>query len=151
MFLLSSGSVPRWVIQVIEFIVASWSFTLSYFILKQFEFSAIYRGHFFLYTGVYCLLVVAVFYGMRIHTGLIRYSNTLDILRIFSAVLLTSILYPLIIKFGIEPFFHFDSIALMKVLVINFFITTSLLIMLRTTVKEIFHFARRIVLLISLG
>ena len=143
MYLLSTGSVPRWVIQVIDFIVASWSFTLSYFILKQFEFAAIYRGHFFLYTGVYCALVVAVFYGMRIHTGLIRYSNTLDILRIFSAVLLTSVLYPLVIKFGIEPLFNFDSIALFKVLVINFFITTSLLIMLRTTVKEIFHFARR--------
>lgn len=143
MYLLSTGSVPRWVIQVIDFIVASWSFTLSYFILKQFEFAAIYRGHFFLYTGVYCALVVAVFYGMRIHTGLIRYSNTLDILRIFSAVLLTSALYPLIIKFGIEPLFNFDSISLAKVLVINFFITTSLLIMLRTTVKEIFHFARR--------
>ena len=143
MYLLSSGSVPRWVIQLIDFIVASWSFTLSYFILKQFEFAEIYRGHFFLYTGVYCALVVTVFYGMRIHTGLIRYSNTLDILRIFSAVLITSALYPIIIKFGIEPFFNFDSLPLIKVLVINFFITTSLLIMLRTTVKEIFHFARR--------
>jgi len=143
MYLLSSGSVPRWVIQVIDFIVASWSFTLSYFILKQFEFAAIYRGHFFLYTGVYCVLVVAVFYGMRIHTGLIRYSNTLDILRIFSAVLITSILYPIIMKFGVESFLHFDSLPLLKVLVINFFITTSLLIMMRTTVKEIFHFARR--------
>ena len=143
MNLLNFGSVPRWVIQVIDFIIASWSFSLSYFILKQFEFSEIYRGHFFLYTGVYCLLVVAVFHGMRIHTGLIRYSNTLDILRIFSAVLLTSLIYPVVIKFGIEPFFNFDSLALMHILVMNFFITTSLLIMLRTTVKEVFHFARR--------
>lgn len=141
--LLSTGSVPRWVIQLIDFIIASWSFTLSYFILKQFEFAEIYRGHFFLYTGVYCALAISVFYAMRLHNGLIRYSNTLDILRIFSAVLVISAIYPVIVKLIIEPFFNFDSLPVFNVLVINFFITTSLMIMLRTTVKEIFNFARR--------
>jgi FlaA1/EpsC-like NDP-sugar epimerase len=141
---IKSRSVPRWVIQLIDFVIISWSFTLSYFILKHFEFSEIYRGHFFLYTSVYCVITAAVFYGMRIHTGLIRYSNTLDILRIFSAVLIVSIIYPLVVKFIIEDYFNFDSLKVTNVLIINFFISTSLLIMLRTAAKEMFHFAKRI-------
>ncbi|HVG40872.1 MAG TPA: hypothetical protein VM888_04600, partial [Chitinophagaceae bacterium] len=142
--LLNFDTVPRWVIQLIDLILISWSFALSYFILKHFEFSAIYRGHFFIYTGIYCIISISVFYFMKIHTGLIRYSNTQDIFRIFSAVLISSLLYPVAIKLLTLSNFNLYTLPLTKVLVINFFITSSLLIMLRTAVKEIFHYGKRI-------
>ena len=142
--LLNFTTVPRWVIQLIDLILISWSFALSYFILKHFEFSEIYRGHFFIYTGIYCLISISVFYFMKIHTGLIRYSNTQDIFRIFSAVLLSSLLYPVAINLLTLLNFNLYTLDITRVLLINFFITSSLLIMLRTAVKEIFHYGKRI-------
>lgn len=142
--LLSYKTVPRWVIQLIDLIFITWSFTLSYFILKHFEFTEIYRGHFFLYTGVYSVIAFSVFYLMRIHTGLIRYSNTQDVFRIFSAIFISSLLYPVVIEFLINPFFEIETLNLTKILFVNFFICSSLLIMLRTSVKESFLYAKRV-------
>lgn len=144
MLVLKSKDVPRWVIQLIDFILISWSFTLSYFIIKHFEFPEIYRGHFFIYTGLYCVISSTVFYCMRIHTGLIRYSNTQDIFRIFSAILISSLAYPIFNQIIIVGYFNIKSLHIANVLLLNFFINSSLLIMLRTAVKETFHFAKRI-------
>src|SRR5690606_40796121 len=55
-------AVPRWVILLIDLVIVCASFTLSYFIIKQFEFSEIIRGHFFLYTGLYTVIAATVFY-----------------------------------------------------------------------------------------
>ena len=142
--LLSYKTVPRWVILLIDLVIINWSFALSYFIVKNFELPSIYRGHFLIYTGLYCLIAVGVFYAMRIHTGLIRYSNTQDIFRIFSAVLITSILYPILIEVLIKRIFSLDDLNLIFLLLINFFIASSFLIMLRTMVKETFHYVKRI-------
>ena len=142
--LLSYKTVPRWVILLIDLVIISWSFALSYFIVKNFELPSIYRGHFLVYTGIYCLIAVAVFYAMRIHTGLIRYSNTQDIFRIFSAVLVTSVLYPVLIELMVKKYFSLDDLNLFSLLLINFFIASSFLIMLRTMVKETFHYVKRI-------
>ncbi|MBD0285458.1 MAG: polysaccharide biosynthesis protein [Bacteroidota bacterium] len=145
--LFNYRTVPRWVILLIDLIIISWSFAFSYFILKQFEFNEVTRGNFFLFTGSYCSISFTVFYFMRIHTGLIRYSNMQDVLRIFSAVLISSLIYPIVVKLIIVPNFSVQQIDLFKTLLINFFISSSLLIMLRTAVKESFHYVKRITLL----
>jgi FlaA1/EpsC-like NDP-sugar epimerase len=141
--ILNYKTVPRWVILLIDLIIISWSFMLSYFVVKHFEFSEIYRGHFLIYTSVYCCISFCVFYFMRIHTGLIRYSNMQDVLRIFSAIVVSSMIYPLGIKL-LFNFFNINSLDLGKVLLVNFFISSSILIMLRTAVKESFHYVKRI-------
>lgn len=142
--LLNYKAVPRWVILLVDLIITSWSFTLSYFIIKHFEFKEIYRGHFFLYTGLYTVISFSVFYYMRIHTGLIRYSNMQDILRIFLAIVVSSLLYPLTVKLIIINDYNIHSLDVGKVILVNFFISSSLLIMLRTAVKESFHYAKYI-------
>ncbi|HSB93149.1 MAG TPA: hypothetical protein VLC28_08535, partial [Flavitalea sp.] len=50
--LISNKAVPRWVILLVDLLILLGSFTLSYFIIKQFEFTEILRGHFFIYTGL---------------------------------------------------------------------------------------------------
>jgi len=143
--LLNYRAVPRWVIQLIDLIIISWAFTLSYFIIQQFEFKEIYRGHFFIYIGLYCSITISVFYFKHIHTGLIRYSNSQDIFRIFSAIIISSIIYPILIELiFITGIFNIAPLALGKLLLINFFISSSVLVLLRTAVKEMFHFAKRI-------
>lgn len=136
--------MPRWVILLADLAVIVLSFTLSYFIVKHFRFPVILRGHFFIYTGLYGIISVLVFYGMRIHTGLIRYSNIHDMMRIFLAVLLTSLLYPVAVEFIVSRNYHIHSLNIPGVLLINFFISSSLLIMVRTLVRGFFYYVKHI-------
>ena len=141
-FLLSGKTVPRWVILLIDLSITCFSFTLSYFVVKQFEFVEILRGHFFLYTGLYALISLMVFYSMRIHTGLIRYSNIHDMFRIFASVFISSIIYPIAVALILDYAYNIHSLDVAKVLLINFFIASSLHIMLRTGVKGIYYQAK---------
>ena len=136
-------SLPRWIILCIDQVILSWSFAFSYFILQQFEFSKILRGHFFIYVGLYCLVSLCVFFGMRIHTGLIRYSSTTDIFRIFSAVLTTSTVYALLMGLWLIPAFSLHSANIVLVLIVNFFISSSLLVMSRIGAKGLFQYIKR--------
>ena len=69
-------------------------FHCSAFRVYQYTSRAIFSS----YTGLYCTISTIVMYFMRIHTGLIRYSNTRDVLRIFSSVFLSSMIYLLAIN-----------------------------------------------------
>ncbi|TKK65016.1 polysaccharide biosynthesis protein [Ilyomonas limi] len=140
---LHTKVIPRWVVLLIDLAVCSLSFGVSYFLVKHFEFTFILRGHFFFYTISYVLLTGIVFYCMKVHTCLIRYSNIHDMLRIFLAVLVTSLLYPLVNKLLLVNYFDIRSLNVLLALSINFFITSSLLIMLRVSVKEMFLYGTK--------
>lgn len=133
-------SVPRWVILLADLAINVASFTLSYFIVKQFQFPAILRGHFFIYTIVYALLALSVFYLMRIHRGIIRHSNIHDMLRIFIAVLITSILYPLAAEVFVAGKYNIRSLNIIGALIVNFFIASSLLIFFRIIVRGVYYY-----------
>src|SRR5471030_2075599 len=105
-YLLFTKVIPRWLIMLIDLFIVTWSFSTAYFIVQRFEFVNILRGYFFIYTGLYCAIAAVVMYAMRIHTGLIRYSNTRDVLRIFSSVFLSSMLYLLFINIWVIPVLH---------------------------------------------
>ncbi|MFD2514268.1 polysaccharide biosynthesis protein [Pontibacter locisalis] len=141
-FLLNK-SLPKWIILLIDQVISSWSFAFSYFLIKQFEFTNILRGHFFIYIGIYCLVSLVTFYTMRLHTGLIRYSSTHDIYRIFTTVLFCSLIYSAIMGFGVMPALNIDSLNIYLVLLVNFFIASGLLIMVRLGAKGLFYFIKR--------
>ncbi|MDF2189674.1 nucleoside-diphosphate sugar epimerase/dehydratase [Paraflavitalea sp. CAU 1676] len=136
-------SVPRWVVLLVDLAINGASFSLSYFIVKQFEFHEILRGHFFIYTGVYGIIALLIFYCMRIHTGIIRYSNIHDMLRIFMAVALVSLLYPVAIEFLVARRYHIRSLNMAGVLIVNFFIASSLLVLMRTVVRGFYYYVKR--------
>ncbi|MDB5013307.1 MAG: polysaccharide biosynthesis protein [Daejeonella sp.] len=133
-------ALSKWLIFLIDQVIVSWSVAVSFFIVIQFEFQELLRGNFLIYAGTYTLISIAVFLKMRIHTGIIRYSNTHDILRIFSAVSLSTVIYILAINFVIIPYFHLTWNKLYLAILLNFFTSTSLLIMLRISVKSFFNF-----------
>src|SRR5690606_34436737 len=83
------------------------------------------------------------FIVMRIHTGLIRYSNTYDLFRVFSAVLSSSLLYVLVIALWITPRYPLNFVNIYSVLLVNFFISSTLLIMLRIAVKGCYYYIKR--------
>ncbi|MFT3702517.1 MAG: nucleoside-diphosphate sugar epimerase/dehydratase [Agriterribacter sp.] len=138
--------VPRWIILMADTAIATCSFVLSYFILQEFRFPVLIRGHFFIYAGLFSATSMAVFYLMRIYKGLIRYSNTKDMFRIFSAVLAVSLLYPVVSELVAHRIYHIPALDMPTLLVLNFFISSSLLIMLRTSIKEVYILAKGSVL-----
>jgi len=142
-FLLSGKTVPRWVILLIDLSISTFSFALSYFVVKQFEFAEILRGHFFFYTGLHGVISVLVFFCMKIHTGLIRYSNIHDMFRIFASVFIASLIYPIAVVMVLTYPYNISSLDVSRVLLINFFIASSLHIMLRTGVKGIYYQAKQ--------
>ncbi|HRP31470.1 MAG TPA: nucleoside-diphosphate sugar epimerase/dehydratase [Agriterribacter sp.] len=135
-------TVPRWIILMADTVIVTASFVLSYFILEQFRFSFLVRGHFFIHAGLFSLLSLGVFYSMRIYSGLIRYSNTKDMFRIFSAVLVVTALYPVVSVLIAGQLYHIPSPDMPSLLVLNFFISSSLLILFRTSIKEIYILAK---------
>lgn len=141
--ILRFKTVPRWAILLLDLLILAWSFMLSYFIAKQFSFQEIVRGHFFIYTAAYSGIALPVFFLMRIHTGLIRYSDTRDMLKIFSAMLMTTVAYTTIIYLVFAPLLNVVGSELGLVMLINFFIATSFLIMLRIVVKSIYFILMR--------
>ncbi len=141
--ILRFKTVPRWAILLLDLLILTWSFMLSYFIAKQFNFHDIVRGHFFIYTAVYSGIALPVFFLMRIHTGLIRYSDTRDMLKIFSAMLMTSVVYASIVYVVLGRLLGNSSPQLGMVMLINFFIATSFLIMLRIVVKSLYFMLMR--------
>lgn len=138
-FLLQGRTLPRWVIFIVDLIIISWSFSFSYFIVERFEFNDMVRGHYLVYISLFCLIASPVIYFLRLHTGLLRYSNTQDMLRIFVAVLTFSIVFFIVSFLFVQPILHIQLLNLFSILIINFFITSSLLIMLRIFAKAAFY------------
>jgi FlaA1/EpsC-like NDP-sugar epimerase len=139
-YLLFNRVVPRWVIMILDIIIVATSFSFSYFIVYRFEFVNILRGYFFIYTGLYCIITAEVMYIMRIHTGLIRYSNTRDVLRIFSSVFISTLIYFAITDIWVLPTWPISSVTVDTMMVVNFSISSTLLILLRTAVKSAYYY-----------
>lgn len=139
-YLLFSKVVPRWLIMLVDLSIVAWSFSTSYFIVERFEFINILRGYFFIYTGLYSAIAAIVMYAMRIHIGLIRYSNTRDVLRIFGSAFIASLLYLVAINTWLVHVINVNLVTINLVLLINFSVSSTLLILLRTTVKSAFFY-----------
>jgi FlaA1/EpsC-like NDP-sugar epimerase len=127
-------------IMILDLFIIIWSFSTSYFIVHRFEFSNILRGFFFSYTGLYVAIAAIVMYIMRIHTGLIRYSNTRDMLRIFGSAFISSLIYLGVAYLWIIPVLKTDAFSLNLVLLVNFSVSSTLLILIRAAAKSTYYY-----------
>ena len=86
---------------------------------------------------LFFLIRLVVFYVFKIHKGLIRYTSTEDVKRIFIAVSFSSMLF---IVFGVIRYSFFDNFFLfpMSVLFIEFLTTTFIMIASRFAIKLIY-------------
>lgn len=128
----------RWLILMIDQVIISWTLFMSFLLINKFEYRQLFYSNTFIYIALYSLISVCVFMRMRIHTGIIRYSNTLDIIRIFMAVLLTNFAFTIICNVCLALGFEIPSKSVPEVLIMNFFVSSSLLIILRVLVKSLF-------------
>jgi len=124
----------RWLVFLIDMVIVFLSLCLS-FSLKNKESLSLTNIY---YIAFYCGGAGIVFLVMGIHTRIVRYSNTRDMLRIFIAVLLSNILFLLACKVLFASHLQFSFRDLDDVVLINFFISASLLMALRIAVKDLF-------------
>ena len=134
--------VPRWTILVLDQVLAVSVFLVSYFSIRSFDLQSLFLGHILTYTLLYIFFSVSVFYFMKIHTGLIRYSNSYDLIKIMKALFFSSLLFFIVVQGYWEIGFGTYSKNVNALLIFNFILASSVLILVRITLKEVFNFAR---------
>src|SRR5690606_12391798 len=142
-FLLEGKTISKWVILFLDFLIVSWSFSFSFLLVKGFNFVEIDQNRFFVYVGVFCTTAMIVLYFGRMHTGLLRYSNSVDLIRIFSASVTFSVAFLILILLFGSSVIDGAYVNLFLIVLINFFICTSLLVMLRITARNTYQFLTR--------
>lgn len=130
----------RWLILLIDQLIIIFALGLSLTILKKSVFHGVFDYNILLCIVVYNVIAMSVFVSMRIHTGIIRYSSVDDILRVFKAVLLASLIFEVLNYLLLSPYFGLDDKWFISMLIINFYISASMLIALRIVVKQLFHY-----------
>src|SRR5690554_8002514 len=96
-FFLNGRHIHPLLILLIDFFIVFFGFSLSYIIVdglgtRGFNFAQYYK-----YTFTFCFIAFPILYLARLHTGLLRFSNTVDLFRIFAATLVFSVIYLLLI------------------------------------------------------
>lgn len=129
----------RWLILLIDHFIVIWAFTISCLIVNKFQLE-VFSIDFLFFLISHSLISLVVFVSMQIHTGMIRYSNTEDILRIFKAVALNSLLFIFLTEILIIPYLQLNLKWFYLVVICNFFIAATLLIVLRIAVKTLFSY-----------
>ncbi|PRY48303.1 FlaA1/EpsC-like NDP-sugar epimerase [Arcticibacter pallidicorallinus] len=133
----------RWLILMVDQLIVTWALLISFLMANRFEYQEFFTSESLWYVGLYSLIAIVVFVTMRIHTGIIRYSSTDDMFRVLMAVTLTSIFFGVTSKLLVLPKLHLIEKWLNIALIFNFFISTSLLIIFRISIKHLFEYLRK--------
>lgn len=126
----------RWLVFITDVIVVVLALCLSFFLKNKQNLSPANVYYIIFYSGS----AASVFWAMGIHKRIIRYSNTRDMLRIIIAVLLSNTLFLAACKLLFASHFRFSFRDLDDIILINFFISASLLMAMRITVKDLFMY-----------
>jgi FlaA1/EpsC-like NDP-sugar epimerase len=139
--LLSRSATPRWVIMVIDQVIALFSLGFAYLVrfdLKA-DITVIQHEWEILSRSILIFFVVkgTVFFLFRIHKGLVRHTSTSDMWRIFLATLTTSLIYW---GLGWIRFIFFDGYFLFptSVLIMEFMFCFLLMVGSRFFVKAVY-------------
>ena len=135
------ANIPRWFIILLDLILSFFALTFAYLI--RFDLKAdrylIEQEWLILSKSILVFFAVKliVFYVFKIHKGLVRYTSTEDISRIFLAVSTSSIIY---LFLGYLRYWRFDGYFLfpMSVLIMEFLACLVLMIGSRFTVKLLY-------------
>lgn len=142
-FLVEGKTVSRWTILILDLLIVLWSFSFSFFLVKGFEFTLINPVRFSIYIISFSFIAITTLYVGRMHTGLLRYSNSVDLFRIFSAAITFNVIFLSAMLLFAQSIIDNEYQNLFLIVLINFFISTSLLVMLRVAGRNIYQFLTR--------
>src|SRR5690606_23922548 len=137
-FLLNGKHIHPMVILLMDLLIVFFAFSLSYFIVEGFVFAGISIYQYLFYAFSFTLVALPVIYFGRLHTGLLRFSNTVDLFRVFAATFTFSVIFlVLMLLFG-ESIIAGEIRPLYLTLLVNFFISASLLVVFRLFAKSVY-------------
>lgn len=140
-FLRKARTVPRWIVLFIDLFIAATTFTLACMLIKEIGSIHIYKSEFFLMLGTYVTITLCVFFVMQIHTGLIRFTNSQDMLRIFVAVFICNLVFLGTYYCGLAiSGFTFNKIILL--LIVNLSLKSSIMMFLRTAIRSLYYYIK---------
>ncbi len=128
---------PRWIVFLIDLMICLISITFSFFVRFEFTIPIEYKALFKSIIPLVLFIRAINFLSFRTYAGLIRYTSTKDAERIFIVVSISTLalfLINIINYFGIQRFFIPNSILL-----IDYFITTILLVGSRLFYKAVYY------------
>ena len=135
-FLRNDRHIHPYAILMVDVLMVFASISLSYLIVGGFGFDEMKFIHYLWVTGCFCAVALPVIYFARLHTGLLRYSNTTDLFHIFAATLTFSLLFLAFYFLLGKRWITLDTEFLMLTLLINFFISSTMLIAFRLLAKS---------------
>ncbi|TCK85011.1 polysaccharide biosynthesis protein [Albibacterium bauzanense] len=147
-FLLNDKHLHPLIILFIDMVLISCAFTLSFFIVEWFEFFRIDLERYSAYIVLFNLAALPIIFLLKLHTRLLRFSNTIDLLHIFFATLIVTLLFLSgVLLFG-DHIIKGNYKALYQVLIINIFVCSTLLIIFRLLAKSFYlsmvqHFSNK--------
>lgn len=137
-FLKFRSRTPRWMVVVFDLMIAAVSLAFSYLIRFDLraKWSLIENEWLILSKSILFYFVVKfiVFQLFRIHKGLVRYTSTEDLKRIFQATLICSLIY---LAAGFVRFYWLDHVFLfpMSILIMEFLVSFAFTVGSRFIVK----------------
>ncbi|HOK97767.1 MAG TPA: nucleoside-diphosphate sugar epimerase/dehydratase [Bacteroidales bacterium] len=129
---------PSWMVFCVDLAIVIFSILLAFALRYNFEIPAENFKKILVVSTIVVLVKSLIFYFIRLHTNIIRYTSIRDLFRIVSATLVASLI--LACLDGLYYLLSSDKYyyTRLSVLVIDFFITTSALIFTRMLVKLLY-------------
>lgn len=137
-FLTSGKHVHPMIIMMIDIVIIFFSFSLAYILIAAIGFKKASISEYALSIVIYCIVAIPVIYYWRLHTGLLRFSNTTDLVRVIGAVFSFSLISLLLLFFFGRTSFGGHHLPFYFILAINLFICVSFLVIFRLVAKSIY-------------
>ncbi len=134
---MDEGNSPRWIIYLLDLIIAEFSMILAFLLRFNFEFPPYQKQNLLLSMGVILVIRGIVSAVFRSYAHVIRHTGTMDILRLVLSVLTGStilVIYSLIARnLGIYP------VLPLSIIILEAFLTLYLMTNMRLTLKFIYR------------
>jgi len=129
----------QWLILSIDLLTILSSLLFASSLSGQFTYSA----HDLYYIMIYIMTVISTFLIMGIHTRIIRYADTKDMLRIVLAIMLANAAFFFAGYLLFIPVLKLNTKIAWETLIINVFISTSLLMISRVIIKNLYVYVEQ--------
>ena len=126
----------KWLILLVDSLTIMSSIFISSFLAGKFTYSAfdIY------YVLIYVVTIISTFLAMGIHTRIIRYANTSDLMYIVTATMVANLAFCITCYLVFIPMVKPFTQPSPEIFIINIFISISLLMTSRGVVKNIYSY-----------
>jgi len=133
---LHSKIYSKWLILLVDLVIVIGALFFAIILTNRDSSTHLFKEN-YLFVGGYTLLSVAIFIAFKVNTRIIRYSNTEDILRVFFAVFSVSVFFACICG-CISLWFPLELKGIAFALILNLFISSSLLVFLRIFIRSLY-------------